>query len=93
MKIERVSLAAIAILVALTVATPLAEAGQHKACRHGAKCYKAPRYVRPYAAEGWLNFRFFGDFSGPCAPLLRDAIEIDTPDPRYWNAYEHCIGM
>ncbi len=52
-----------------------------------------PRYVRPYAQDGWFNFRFFGDFSGPCGPLLKKAIEIDTPDPRYWNAYENCIGM
>jgi hypothetical protein len=50
-------------------------------------------YVRPYANGGWFNFRFFGDFRGPCGPELRKAIEIDTPDPRYWNAYDDCIGL
>lgn len=28
-----------------------------------------------------------------CRPLLKQAIEIDTPDPRYWNAYYDCIGF
>ncbi len=93
MNIETVRVALVAVFIGLIAGAPLADAGQRKVCRHGAKCYKAPRYVRPYVEDGWLNFRFFGDFSGPCAPLLRDAIEIDTPDPRYWNAYEHCVGM
>jgi hypothetical protein len=81
-----------AALLALPASPSLAEAGHRSDCRHG-KCYKGPGYVRPYAQDGWFNFRFFGDFSGPCGPLLKKAIEIDTPDPRYWNAYENCIGM
>jgi len=28
-----------------------------------------------------------------CDELLRKAIAIDTPDPRYWNAYDACIGL
>jgi hypothetical protein len=28
-----------------------------------------------------------------CDELLRKAIQIDTPDPRYWNAYDACIGL
>jgi hypothetical protein len=92
MKFTTALLAIAATLVALMATMPSAEAGQRNGCRHG-QCYKGPGYVRPYAQNGWFNFRFFGDFSGPCGPLLRKAIEIDTPDPRYWNAYEDCIGM
>jgi len=25
--------------------------------------------------------------------MLCKAIAIDTPDPRYWNAYDACIGL
>jgi len=28
-----------------------------------------------------------------CRPLLKQAIEIDTPDPRYWNADYDCIWI
>jgi hypothetical protein len=92
MKITRASLAIAAALFALTSVMSLAEAGHRADCRHGGHCYQR-NYVRPYAENGWFNFRFFGDFSGPCGPLLRKAIEIDTPDPRYWNAYDRCIGL
>lgn len=30
---------------------------------------------------------------GRCDEMLRKAIAIDTPDPRYWNAYDACIGL
>lgn len=93
MKITRRALCAIAALVALTAANSLAEAGQRGGCRHGSHCYQGRAYVRPYPQDGWFNFRFFGDFSGPCGPLLAKAIEIDTPDPRYWNTYDRCIGL
>ncbi|MGZ3356944.1 MAG: hypothetical protein ACXVBO_19090 [Isosphaeraceae bacterium] len=93
MKITRGSLAIAAALLALASGMSLAEAGRRADCRHGAQCYKGPGYVRPYAQNGWFNFRFFRDYSGPCGPLLRKAIEIDTPDPRYWNAYDSCIGL
>jgi hypothetical protein len=93
MKVASFILCAIAALVALTAGTSPAEAEQRSGCRHGSNCYQGRAYVRPYPQEGWLSFRFFGDFSGPCGPLLRKAIEIDTPDPRYWNAYDRCIGL
>lgn len=91
MKIACGALAAIAMLIVLTASSPAAEAGSRAHCRQGS-CYQG-RHARPYAKDGWFSFRFFGDFSGPCGPLLRKAIEIDTPDPRYWNAYERCIGI
>ncbi|MGH9811319.1 MAG: hypothetical protein ACRD9W_29435 [Terriglobia bacterium] len=92
MKFSRGAFATIAALLALTACMSLAEAAHRSDCRHGSRCY--PRsYVRPYAQNGWFDFRFFGDFRGPCGPLLRKAIEIDTPDPRYWNAYDDCIGL
>lgn len=81
-----------AALLALASGMSAAEAGHRADCRHGGQCYQR-NYVRPYADNGWFNFRFFGDYSGPCGPLLRKAIEIDTPDPRYWNAYDDCIGL
>jgi hypothetical protein len=90
-KIGRTSLAIAAALVALTTGMSLADAGRRRTCRNG-HCYQ-PYYVRPYANGGWFNFRFFGDFRGPCGPELRKAIEIDTPDPRYWTAYDNCIGL
>jgi hypothetical protein len=45
--------------------------------------------------EGSVDFSIFGFTNSPpkCRPLLREAIEIDTPDPRYWNAYYDCIGF
>ncbi len=92
MKITSGALAAIAALVALAAGIQAAEAG-HRDCRQGGPCYQSRKYVRPYAQNGWFNFRFFGDYGGPCGPLLRKAIEIDTPDPRYWNAYDSCIGL
>ena len=93
MKIAYGALAAIAALVVLTAHIPAAEAGRRADCKQGGPCYQSRKYVRPYADDGWFSFRFFGDFSGPCGPLLRKAIEIDTPDPRYWNAYDRCIGI
>lgn len=92
MKVTRASLAIAAALLALASGMSAAEAGRRSDCRHGDHCYQR-NYVRPYAENGWFNFRFFGDLSGPCGPLLRKAIEIDTPDPRYWNAYDDCIGL
>jgi hypothetical protein len=84
-------LAAITVALALIMCASIADAGQRRACHNG-HCYQ-PRYVQPYANNGWLNFRFFGDFRGPCGEQLRKAIEIDTPDPRYWNAYDNCVGL
>ena len=78
-------------LLSFAVGVPFAAAGHRSDCRYG-KCYKNPGYASHDAQNGWFNFRFFGDFSGPRGPLLRKAIEIDTPDPRYWNAYDDCIG-
>lgn len=92
MKVTRASLAIAAALLTLASGISAAEAGHRSDCRHGRHCYQR-NYVRPYAENGWFNLRFFGDFSGPCGPLLRKAIEIDTPDPRYWNAYDSCIGL
>ena len=90
MKIATGAFAIIATLSMLIAGSCGADAGQHRACRSGGHC--APHnHVRPHS--GWFDFRFFGDFSGPCGPLLRKAIEIDTPDPRYWNAYDACIGL
>jgi hypothetical protein len=45
--------------------------------------------------ESSVDFSIFGFTNSPpkCRPLLRKAIEIDTPDPRYWNAYYDCIGF
>jgi hypothetical protein len=91
MKMTLAATASIAVTLALLAAASAADAGQRRACRNG-HCYP-PRYVQPYWNNGWFNFRFFGDFRGPCGPELRKAIEIDTPDPRYWNAYDNCIGL
>jgi hypothetical protein len=92
MNFTRGAFATIAALLTLTAGMSFAEAAHRGDCRHGGHCY--PRNsVRPYAQNGWFDFRFFGDFRGPCGPLLRKAIEIDTPDPRYWNAYDDCIGL
>jgi hypothetical protein len=57
------------------------------------KALKRSGVALSYAQNGWFDFRFFGDFRGPCGPLPRKAIEIDTPDPRYWNACDDCIGL
>lgn len=45
--------------------------------------------------ESSVDFYIFGLTNSPpkCRPLLKKAIEIDTPDPRYWNAYYDCIGF
>jgi len=45
--------------------------------------------------ESSVDFYIFGFTNSPpkCRPLLKQAIEIDTPDPRYWNAYYDCIGF
>jgi hypothetical protein len=67
-------------LIALTTGMSVTDAGQGRACRN-AHCYQ-PKYIQPYADNGWFNFRFLGDFWGPCGPELRKAIEIDTPDDR-----------
>jgi len=93
MKTTKATLTTIAVgVLALAAGVSLAEAGHRADCGHGGQCYQR-NYVRPHAENGWFNFRFFGDYSGPCGPLLRKAIEIDTPDPRYWNAYDSCIGL
>ena len=93
MKIAFGARLAIAALVMLTAQIPVAEAGRRTDCKQGGPCYQSRKHVRPDAGDGWFNFRFFGDFSGPCGPLLRKAIGIDTPDPRYWNAYDRCTGI
>ena len=93
MKITSGALLTIAALVTMTAGISAAEAEHRSGCRHHG-CYRG--YYPPYPRNGdsgWLSFRFFGDFGGPCGPLLRKAIEIDTPDPRYWNAYDRCIGL
>ena len=93
MNFTRGAFATIAALLTLTAGMSPAEAAHRSDCRYGGPCYQGRTYVRPYAQNGWFDFRFFGDFRGPCGPLLRKAIEIDTPDPRYWNAYDRCIGL
>jgi hypothetical protein len=40
-----------------------------------------------------LNIFGFGNTPPQCEKYRRQAIEIDTPDPRYWNAYYDCIGF
>ncbi len=91
MKITSGAVATIAVILVLLAGTCIADAGQRRACRNG-HCYQ-PKYVQPYANNGCFNFRFFGDFRGPCGEQLRKAIEIDTPDPRSWTAYDNCIGL
>ena len=81
----------IAVLLGLTAAMPVAEAGQ-----------ASPRYHRhgnhgniPDRTYGWrgLHLFGFGYDGGRCDAFLRQAIQIDTPDPRYWNRYDACIGL
>ena len=54
-------------------------------------------YHGPYrhGSYGWYGLPFFGfgAYGGECDELLRQAIAIDTPDPRYWNRYDACIGL
>ena len=42
-----------------------------------------------------IDFNIFGFGNTPpqCEKFRRQAIEIDTPDPRYWNRYYECIGF
>ncbi len=69
------------LFVAVLLLGPQAEAGQTRS-----------KYQRQ---DSGVDFYIFGFNNSPpkCRPLLRKAIEIDTPDPRYWNAYYDCIGF
>jgi hypothetical protein len=82
----------VALLTALLVLGPamtLAEAGQDRYRSHR---YENPDY--PRGSYGWRGMRLFGfGYGKRCDELLRKAIQIDTPDPRYWNAYDTCIGL
>ena len=71
----------LAALVALLCIVSHAEAGQMRS--------------KHQRQESSVDFSIFGFTNSPpkCRPLLRKAIEIDTPDPRYWNAYYDCIGF
>ena len=89
-KITRSVLGTITVFLALTAAMPIAEAGQ-RAHRH----YRSvdPGYAQD-RGYGWRGLRLFGfGYGERCDELLRKAIRIDTPDPRYWNAYDACIGL
>ena len=69
------------LFVAVLLLGPQAEAGQKRSIQQ--------------RQDGGVDFYIFGFTNSPpkCRPLLRQAIEIDTPDPRYWNAYYDCIGF
>jgi hypothetical protein len=60
-------------------------AGQRAHGAHGNSSY------RDSGPRG-LNLFGFG-YGEECDRRLLKAIEIDTPDPRYWNAYYECIGL
>jgi len=77
--------------VFLAAAICMAEAGQggsryHRYDNHG---HTRDGYT------GWRGLRLFGFGydGGRCDRFLRQAIQIDTPDPRYWNRYDACIGL
>ena len=69
------------LFVAILCLAPHAEAGQARG--------------KHQRQESSVDFSIFGFTNSPpkCRPLLRKAIEIDTPDPRYWNAYYDCVGF
>ena len=69
------------LFVALLCFAPHAEAGQMRS--------------KHQRQESSVDFYIFGFTNSPpkCKPLLKQAIEIDTPDPRYWNADYDCIGF
>ena len=71
----------LALFIVLLCLAPHAEAGQVR--------------NKHQRQESSVDFYIFGLTNSPpeCRPLLKKAIEIDTPDPRYWNAYYDCIGF
>jgi hypothetical protein len=71
----------LALAMSLLYFAPQAEAGQMR--------------TKHQHQESSVDFYIFGFTNSPpkCRPLLKQAIEIDTPDPRYWNAYYDCIGF
>jgi len=66
----------------------MADAGQS---RHRYHRYANPDYPRGYYGARLAAVRL--RVRERCDELLRKAIAIDTPDPRYWNAYDACIGL
>jgi hypothetical protein len=97
MKITTSVLGAITVLLGLTAAISVAEGGQA-----GASSYAGDRHHHygshargPEGHYGWRGLRLFGFGydGGRCDRFLRQAIQIDTPDPRYWNRYDACIGL
>jgi hypothetical protein len=89
MKIGKSAVVLLSALLMVSAATSMADAGQS---RHRYHRYANPDYPRGY--YGWRGLRLFGfGYGERCDEMLRKAIAIDTPDPRYWNAYDACIGL
>jgi hypothetical protein len=84
-------LGTITVLLGLAAAMSMAEAGQggYRYHRYGNHGFARDGY------DGWRGLRLFGFGydGGRCDRFLRHAIQIDTPDPRYWNRYDACIGL
>jgi hypothetical protein len=84
-------LGTITVLLGLAAAMSMAEAGQggHRYHRYGNHGHTRDDDY------GWRGLRLFGFGydGGRCDQFLRQAIQIDTPDPRYWNRYDACIGL
>jgi hypothetical protein len=78
-------------LIALTTGMSVADAGQGPRLP---QCPLLSAEIHPALREQWLvQFPLLRRLRGPCGPELRKAIKIDTPDPRYWIAYDNCIGL
>jgi hypothetical protein len=89
MKIRKSAVVLLSALLVVNAATSMADAGQS---RHRYYRNANPDHPRGYYA--WRGLRLFGfGYGERCDELLRKAITIDTPDPRYWNAYDACIGL
>jgi hypothetical protein len=89
MKMKSAAVTLLAAVLVLGTALSTAEAGQGRYRYHR---YTNPEYPRDDGYHGWRGLRLFG-YGERCDELLRKAIRIDTPDPRYWNAYDACIGL
>ena len=90
MKIRNSASVLLAALLVVSAATSTADAGQSRYRYHR---YANQDYPRG-GFYGWPGLRLFGfGYGERCDELLRKAIAIDTPDPRYWNAYDACIGL
>jgi hypothetical protein len=91
MKIKSAAVTLLAAVLVLGTALSTAEAGQGRYRYHR---YTNPEYPRDDGYHGWRGLRLFGfEYGERCDELPRKAIRIDTPDPRYWNAYDACIGL